>query len=168
MGEKLCLVSRDRHPSPRGCGRARLPSGLPELGGWVFNFLFLFMISYKHMRFHKFFTCHKQRGLCSVRICVTCDATTCSIIGARSPGPARGTWGEVLPPQLPSGVGACCPAVVTYASAIPAVTAPYHLMDHFCPGSCFLRKSQLFAQKLFSQQQTCARHAVASPLLRSW
>lgn len=73
-------------------------------------------------------------------IYVIYDATTCSIIAARSPGPTRGTWaphpgsgGEVPPPQFPAGAGACCPAMVTHAPAIPAIAAPSRLVDHLCP-----------------------------------
>lgn len=73
-------------------------------------------------------------------IYVIYDAATCSIIAARSPGPARGTWapcpgcgGKVPPPQFPAGMGACCPATVTHAPAISAVAAPSRLVDHLCP-----------------------------------
>lgn len=39
----------------------------------------------------------------------------------------------MLPPPFLAGTGACCATVVTHAPAIPAISAPSHLMDHVCP-----------------------------------
>lgn len=161
-------MSGDRHPSLRGCGQARLLSALPDLGGWLFNFLFLFMISCKHMRFHKFFTFHEQCDLWSVRICVIYDTITCSIVGARSPGPARGTWGEAPPPQLPAGVGACCPAAWLRPLPFLQSLLPTTSGTTFAQEVVFSGDLSYLLRKLFSQQQTCVSCAVASPLLRSW
>lgn len=135
---------QDSQPPPRGCGQARPLSGLPELGGYLFNFLYLFMgffmFLYDHMTFEKFSTFHKSCDLWSVMNYVIYDAATCSIIAARSPGPTRGTWApcpsswsEVPPPQFLAGAGPRCPAMVTHAPAIPAIAAPSRLVDHLCP-----------------------------------
>ena len=93
-------------------------------------------------------------------IYVIYDAATCSIIAARSPGPTRdtwapspGSWGKVPPPQFPAGAGACYPAAVTPAPAIPAIIAPSCLMDYLCPRKVIF--SAVDVRKMCCGQSAC-------------
>lgn len=76
VGEELCLLAWHSQPSLRGCSQARGRG--PAFCRDFCLFMVYFMISYRHVRFHKLFMFRKCCDLRSVTVPVTFGAATCS------------------------------------------------------------------------------------------